>query len=194
MFVNLLAGGWDVAKNVHRQTQFGLAPKLIVLTKLAATLHLGRRRDCSISDFQGAVKRTLPGIREKWQKLMEETIQDGLLIPTGLTSAFAHLSFQEYLTARSLFEPNSGKASYAVRAFLMGDDWWREVVTFYIALSSDPTDVEHFIHQTAEKIKAKTAKDSVVTRAGLLLEILMTCFPGAQPNFQFGKTNRSPAK
>jgi predicted NACHT family NTPase len=184
MFVSLLAGGWDVAKNVHRQTEFGPAPKLIVLTKLAAMLHMGQRRDCRQADFHTAVKTTLPALRAKSQKLLEETIQDGLLIQTGITFAFAHLSFQEYLSAKSLFEPNSGKAAQVFRAFLEGDDWWREVVTFYIALSTDPKDVEHFVHRMAEKVRSKTARDFVRSRAGFLLETLAMCFPGAEPNFK----------
>jgi predicted NACHT family NTPase len=185
MFVSLLAGGWDVAKNVHRQTEFGPAPKLTVLTKLAAMLHMGQRRDCRQADFQTAVKTTLPALRERSEKLLEETIQDGLLIPTGITFAFAHLSFQEYLTAKSLFEPNSGKAAQVFRSFLNGDDWWREVVTFYIALSPDPKDVEHFVRRMAEKVRSKTARDVVRSRADFLLETLMMCFPGAEPNFKF---------
>lgn len=184
MFVSLLAGGWDVAKNVHRQTEFGPAPKLTVLTKLAAMLHMGQRRDCSQADFRTAVKTTLPALREKSQKLLEETIQDGLLVPTGLTFAFAHLSFQEYLAAKSLFEPNSGKAAQVFGSFLNGDDWWREVVTFYIALSTDPSDVEHFIHRIAERVRSKTARDVVRNRAYFLLETLAMCFPGAEPNFR----------
>jgi len=183
MFVSLLAGGWDVAKNVHRQTEFGPAPKLTVLTKLAVMLHMGRRRDCTQRDFQAAIKDTLPALSDKWQTLLEETIHDGLLTPTGVTFTFAHLSFQEYLAAKSLFEPNSKRAEKAMRDFLTGDDWWREVVSFYIALSADPKDVEHFIKRMTDNVIARTANDAVKSRAHFLLETLMMCFPGAQPNF-----------
>lgn len=111
MFVSLLAGGWDVAKNIQRQTEFGPAPKLTVLTKLAGMLHTGQRRDCRQSDFQTAVKSTLPALRERSQKLLEETIQDGLLIPTGITYAFAHLSFKNIWLQRAYSSPIVGKPS-----------------------------------------------------------------------------------
>ena len=181
MFVSLLAGGWDIAKNIQRETEFGLAPKLTVLTKLAATVHLGRRRDCSQGDFKEAVRRTLPGLRDKWQRILEETVHDGLLIPVGLDYAFAHLSFQEYLAAKNLFEPNGRKAPLAFREFLAGDDWWREVVTFYIGLSIDPKELEEFIRKSAQTVLAKKAADAVKERASFLLEMLMMSFPGAQP-------------
>jgi predicted NACHT family NTPase len=183
MFVSLLAGGWDVAKNVHRPSEFGPTPKLTVLCKLAATLHMGRRRDCNQLDFKSAVKSTLPALGEKWQVLLEEVLHDGLLIPAGIIYAFAHLSFQEYLTARYLFEPSGRKVSQAFRTFLAGDDWWREVVTFFIGLSRDPKDLERFIKDSAQRVLSKTADDSVRSRFHFLLEMLMSAFPGAQPNF-----------
>jgi len=184
MFVNLLAGGWDLAKNVHRQTEFGPAPKLTVLTKLAATLHIGERRDCNQTDFKAAVRNTLPGLAEKWMQLLEEVVHDGLLIPAGLAYSFSHLSFQEYLAAKDLFEPTGRKAPRVFRAFLRGDDWWREVAIFYIALSPDPKDVEEFIRQMAGEVLSKTADENVKVRASFLFEMLMMSFPGAKPNFE----------
>jgi hypothetical protein len=183
MFVNLLAGGWDLAKNIHRHTKFGPAPKLTVLTKLAATLHLNARRDCNQNDFKIAVEDTLPGLEEKWLELLEEIVHDGLLIPANLTYSFSHLSFQEYLAARDLFEPTGRKASRAFKEFLRGDDWWREVATFYIALSPDPKDVEEFIKRIRHEVLSRTADENVRMRASYLLEMLMESFPGAKPNF-----------
>ena len=138
MFVSLLAGGWDNAKGIQREARFGSAPKLTVLTKLASILHLNGRRDCDQTDFKNAVGLTLSGLNNEWQQLLEETLQDGLLIPIGVNYAFAHLSFQEFLAAKDLFEPNGRKAARAFRQYLSGDDWWREVVLFYMGLSPDP--------------------------------------------------------
>jgi hypothetical protein len=59
---------------------------------------------------------------------------------------------------------------------LGGDDWWREVATFYIALSSDPKDVEHFIRRVALKAKAKWDRDMVHRRAHFLFEVLAASF------------------
>jgi hypothetical protein len=185
MFVGLLAGGWDSAKGIHRETRFGPAPKLTVLTKLAAILHINCRRDCDQLDFKNAVALTLPGLNNEWQRLLEETLQDGLLISVGVNYAFAHMSFQEFLAAKDLFEPNGRKASRAFRDYLSGEDWWREVTLFYIALSSDPKDLEHFIKSCAHQVLSKgAAPQSVANRLHFLLEGLMTCFRGAQPNFE----------
>jgi predicted NACHT family NTPase len=187
MFVSLLAGGWDAAKGIQREARFGPAPKHIVLTKLAATLHLNRRRDCSQIDFRNAVSNTLSGLNTEWEGLLEETLRDGLLISIGVNYAFAHLSFQEFLSAKDLFEPTGRKAARAFRSYLSGDDWWKDVAFFYIALSSDPKDLEHFIKDCAQQVLSKTARPSVVSRMHALLEELMVCFSGAQPNFQLNE-------
>ena len=39
IFVDLMCGGWDVAKNVRRDTKFGSNAKLSILTRLAGHLH-----------------------------------------------------------------------------------------------------------------------------------------------------------
>ncbi len=183
MFVNLLAGGWDVAKGIRRETEFGPNRKLIVLTKLAGSLHIGARRDCTQMDVRSAVDSTLPALNDKWQRLLEETIQDGLLIPVGLNYAFAHLSFQEYLAAKDLFEPTGRKAPMAFKLFLAGDDWWREVITFYISLSTDPKYLEKFIRNMGQKVISKTANEGVTGRVHYLLEELLAAFPGAELRF-----------
>lgn len=180
MFVSLLAGGWDTAKNIQRQAEFGQIPKLTVLTKLAGTLHKNRRVDCTQTDFKNAVDHTLPGLREQWQRILEETVHDGVLIPMGLNYAFAHLSFQEYLAAKELFEPTGRKAVLAFKSFLEGDEWWREVAMFYIGLSNDPQEIEGFIRKSARTVISKTANGAVKTRAEYLLEGLIMSFPGAQ--------------
>ena len=186
MFVNLLAGGWDSAKKIQRQSEFGPTPKLTALSKLAMTLHVGHRRDCNQIDFKNAVRNTLPGLEDKWETLMREVVQDGLLIPMACSYTFAHLSFQEFLAAKELtFEPKALRARQAFRDFLAGNDWWQEVVLFYIALAGKPKDVEQFIKEMAEEVRSKTANDNVKSRAGYLLENLMSFFPGARPDFKF---------
>lgn len=181
MFVNLLAGGWDVAKNIQRQAEFGPAAKLTILTRLAATLHLNERRDSTQMDFRNAVVRTLPGLLNKWQKILEETIRDGLLVAAGLNYVFAHHSFQEYLTARDLFEPAGRKPAAAFRNFLRGEEWWREVVAFYIGMSSDPVELGDFIQKTANSLLSKSADETIKDRARFLLDVLIMSFPGARP-------------
>jgi predicted NACHT family NTPase len=122
-------------------------------------------------------------LQDQWEELLDETVQDGLLVPTGRTFAFAHLSYQEYLAAKDLFEPGARKATHALASFLGGDEWWREVILFYIALSDKPKDIERFVREIAIKVLARTGDDSVKSRAHFLLEWLKMSFPGAQPDF-----------
>jgi energy-coupling factor transporter ATP-binding protein EcfA2 len=42
-FTELMCGGWDLAKNVRRDTKFGSNTKLSVLTRLAGQLHINGR-------------------------------------------------------------------------------------------------------------------------------------------------------
>jgi hypothetical protein len=86
MFLRLLAGGWDIAKRVNRETQFGPTPKLTVLIRLASLLHVGRRRDANEGDLKSAINQTLPGLLDSRHSLLDELVQDGFLVPAGLTT------------------------------------------------------------------------------------------------------------
>src|SRR5258707_7980999 len=100
MFVELMCGGWDLAKNVRRETRFGSHGKLGVLTRLAGLLHSGQKREATEEDIRTAVSQTMTSFLEQWRPLLDELIEDGLLIRMGFNSlAFSHLSFQEYLAA-----------------------------------------------------------------------------------------------
>jgi predicted NACHT family NTPase len=193
MFVSLLAGGWDIAKKVQRETQFGPEPKITVLIRLAGILQLASKRDANLADFRAAILNTLPGIKDKSERMLQELVHDGFLVRTGDTYAFCHLSFQEFLAAKDLFDSKGRKAKAALVKFLEGDAWWRDVITFYAALSNNPKEMETFIHENAIEVDAKSNDDSSRHRASYLLEDLMLSFPGAKPNFNISyKKSRQP--
>jgi len=183
MFVALLAGGWDIAKKVQRDTQFGPEPKVTVLIKLAGILHLGNKRDANASDFKSALGNTLPGMNDKWNRMLQELVHDGFLIRAGDNYAFCHLSFQEFLAAKDLFDSKGRKARTALLKYLKGDAWWRDVLTFYIALLKNPKEMEDFIRETAAEALSTSNDETIVGRASFLLEDLMLSYPGAKPNF-----------
>jgi hypothetical protein len=193
MFVSLLAGGWDIAKKVQRETQFGPEPKITVLIRLAGILHLASKRDANLADFRAAISNTLPGISDKSERMLQELVHDGFLVRTGNTYSFCHLSFQEFLAAKDLFDSKGRKAKAALVKFLEGDVWWRDVITFYAALSKNPKEMEIFIHENAIEVDAKANDDSSRRRSQYLLEDLMLSFPGAKPNFNIPyKKSRQP--
>lgn len=183
-FVSLLAGGWDLAKKVQKTGQFGVTPKLTVLTKLAGKLQLARKRDFNGFDFRTALKNSLPGLINDVDALLTELVQDGLIMPVGADYVFSHLSYQEYLAAKTLLQPNS-RVTQAIRAYLGGDDWWKDVITFYIGLSGQPQEIEQLIHNSVEALLLNNADNGAVGRAHYLLEDMMTTFPGCSPSFQF---------
>jgi hypothetical protein len=57
-FLNLMCGGWDLAKNVRRRTDFGSVGKLSVLTRLAGHMQLNRDRECNEQSIRVAVDST----------------------------------------------------------------------------------------------------------------------------------------
>jgi hypothetical protein len=177
MFVRLLAGGWDAAKNINRGSKFRTSTKLTVLGHLAGMLHSEKKRDCSAGDFHSALRETLPGLQDKRSEVLSELIADGLLIPTGSILSFPHLSFQEFLAAKDLVGLTPDRANQRLDAFLRGDDWWREVLIFYVSFHDKPNEMEEWIKSGVVRALPKTLDEVVYTRAVELCRAILTNFP-----------------
>jgi hypothetical protein len=182
MFVELLSGGWDLAKNIRREVNFGSVIKLRVLSRLAGFLQLNERRDCSERDLKRAMKDVMPRDLERFGELSQELIEDGLLMQQGSAFYFSHLSFQEYLAAKDLSDPSGRRPTNALRWYLSGSDWWREVLLFYISMQASQ-DAENSIIKTVGRLS--TSSVQIQSRAerefGFLMEYLMVVFPGYKP-------------
>ena len=142
MFTELLCGGWDLVKNVRRESRFGSDVKQTVLIRLAGLLHEGHLREFGDVQFRFAIQATLKALAGRWRTLLDEVVQDGLVIRTGDALLFAHLSFQEYLASRDIDDPGGTRQVKALRRFLKGEDWWREVLSFYVAGMENPQSAE----------------------------------------------------
>jgi hypothetical protein len=151
LFVELLCGGWDAIKGVHRRGDFGVHDKHLVLMRLAMQNHLARRRDATDADLRIAIKGSLSALTDCWEDLRDELIQDGLLVSTGAGLRFSHLSFQEYLAAEGLSEHTGERAKQALKEYFAGDNWWKEVLTFFVARQGNPTDTEAWLVQRARQ-------------------------------------------
>jgi hypothetical protein len=182
MFVELMCGGWDFAKNITRDSRFKLKAKMAVLIRLAALLHLSVRREAREADFEMAVKVILPAEIQHWRGLLDEILEDGLLVRTGHTLAFSHLSFQEFLVAKDLNDPNASRQQTVLRSFLSGDDWWREVLSFYFAMDKRPDEMEYWVLQTWNRMpKDYKQTYDLQARYEFLLNCLKDAYVGWSP-------------
>lgn len=174
VFVNLLCGGWDLAKGIMRTSHFTVNYKIGILNSVASQLHEARVKEFRLGWFYDAARRTVPR-QSDWDlsALCTELIRDGILTRTGETLEFSHLSFQEYFAARYLLgDPDGIARNAALNAFIAGDDWWREVLAFYIALSGSPESVARWL------ISMDTHADPSIQ---ILLDVLQQEFPDFDP-------------
>jgi hypothetical protein len=188
MFMELMFGGWDLAKNVKREIKFGSVMKLSLLSRLAFYLHLNKKRDCVDGDIRTVMKDVMPMGVEKFPELAQELVEDGLLLKQGSAYYFAHLSFQEYLAAKDLADPTGRRQTDVLRWYLAGNDWWREVLLFYIAMQA-PQDVENWIKKTVDRmiIPSTQVAARINHEFHFLMEYFVLTFPDYRPRtFQIG--------
>jgi hypothetical protein len=186
MFVRLLAGGWDAAKNINRGSKFKSATKLAVLSHLAGMLHGEKKRDCSTGDVRSALRERVSGLQDRMGEVLSELVVDGLLVPTGSVLSFPHLSFQEFLAAKDLMGLHHDRANQRLNSFLSGDDWWREVLTFYVSFHDKPSEMEEWIKSGVVRALPKTSDEIVRSRGVDLCKVLLTNFP----SFKFASDTR----
>jgi hypothetical protein len=143
MFVDLLSGGWDLAKGVLRPSRFGRDVKVLVLTRLAGDLHWQQRNECGIKDIQAAASKAVSAaLFQDVRPLEAELVQDGVLRKNPLGYEFAHISFQEFLAAKDLLGyPSDDRVRRIVRSLVEGNDWWSEVFRFYCSLAANPREL-----------------------------------------------------
>lgn len=140
MWVELLSGRWDAAKGIVREPKFEQKKKLAVLTTLACRVHTARQSSFGVEDLEIAIQETLSFSGDGYLgAMLNELLEDGLISRNGNYLYFPHLSFQEFLTAQDIMlEPASIRADSLLSDYLYGDDWWKEVLKFYIGLTRKP--------------------------------------------------------
>lgn len=146
IFVELLSGGWDLAKGTLRYSKFGQTPKIMILGALASKVHTKRLRYFSASEIIDAAESTLRSSQINYHEVTEELIMDGVIAQSGASYFFSHLSFQEFLTAREFRgDPQSIEVNRALKKYSSGDEWWREVLRFYIGLAENPGKIAQWV-------------------------------------------------
>jgi hypothetical protein len=177
LFVSLLCGGWDDAKEVQRHGKYGPEIKKQVLTMLAAALHESKRRECGSRDVQKAMTGIAPLLKDQWPDMLDDLLKDGLLVSVGQSYAFAHLSFQEYLAAKELLATTPNRAIKRLHWYFQGDDWWKEVLSFYVGLLQNPEDAEQWILRGQRDVEATILKSpDLSSRVEFLTRRLLATF------------------
>jgi hypothetical protein len=182
IFVDLMCGGWDIAKNVRRDTKFGSGAKLSILKRLAGHLHVNERREAEESDIRIVLKESLPAFYDSWRTVLSELFEDGLLVRLAGGIGFAHLSFQEYLAARDLTtDPTGERQKLVLRRFLRGEDWWREVLAFYLSMTQRPDEAAGWIRVAGGKISRDLRSQDIAKRWDFMMKCLQEAAPGWAP-------------
>lgn len=154
-FIELHCGGWDLAKNVKRDSSFGRLVKEQVLSNFASRLHYDEQRDGTVVGFGKCVAAVGSKFAVHARLILAELLEDGLLTQVGSKLLFSHLSFQEYLTAKHLEEPESKSATTILLQYYRGKDWWKEVLSFYVGRFSKPGGVLRWLDRHRRAISTK---------------------------------------
>lgn len=190
-FVDLYCGGWEVAKGIPKTGRFANEQKLRPLPGLAYRMHLSHRADCTEALFTRVLQDTMPALAGQAADLLGEVIQDGILVRVGHDLVFAHLSFQEYLAAQYLAsDPKGHRPTHALNSFLRGEDWWKEILEFYIISRDDPATLDDWIKRAsggvgtrAREYGQEQSNNEIIARLNSLAKILSEAFSGYSPRF-----------
>lgn len=179
VFIELLSGGWDMAKGMLRSSKYGQKIKIIILSSLAVKLHTFRRREFGDDDIKAAIDASLLGLRlADYEQLRDELIADGLIGQSSGVFYFSHLSFQEFLTARVFMSnPHRNRSQFAFSLYLCGDDWWKEVLKFYIGLASNPNHATNWLVDQLADVRKSTSKTILGTHVLELAASIVESFP-----------------
>ncbi len=125
--------------------EFSDTEKRIVLQKIALYLHQNYRIHLSKQELSGLVRTALKELdhdsEEAERLLIERILQSGLMNKKNNLYRFAHLSFQEFLTAQSQEVEKADLKSILLAETI--DPWWQEVRHFY----DDLTNTKHAVNQ-----------------------------------------------
>ena len=115
------------------------------------------------------------GISSDWEQFLQDVVEDGLLVRVGTALTFSHLSFQEFLAARDLRDPMGTRPKQALSWYFNGNDWWREVLSFYVTLSDRPGEIDEWLIKRA--IASSTTVSDLEARVQHLRDALKAAFP-----------------
>ena len=139
MLVDVCVGRWSSAENGLRLH----SKRMELLKRLAVTMH--NERTTSIDWERAHAIATAyfeprGGTAEEAAEMLGWLLRNSQILVDGPDNSlmFGHLSFQEFLCAKTL-EHDSSAALELAKHFT--DSWWSNVLTFYVGLRGDTPDV-----------------------------------------------------
>ncbi len=172
-FLDLMISGWDLAKGVNRGSRLSARIKWAIVRRIAWVAQENRSRELT-TELISAEIATFPALDDIGSRAtIEELLSDGLISGSGGVYQFPHLSFQEYLAAKDLLgDPRGRRLNQALDRFLKGDDWWREVLSFYIGMTGSAGDVRAWLNRGIRKTKGEAPGWLVEGRAEEIRDIV----------------------
>ena len=178
MFIDLLLGGWNLAKGLQRSSNYSSTAKQAILTRLAGLMHARKEKECGIGRIATAFTEVAPAFVPYRDQVVSELVEDGLLLPTGRSSyIFPHLSFQEYLAAKDAIDPARTEEKRIVQKFLRGDDWYKEVATFIVSMTTNAPRMRRWIVDLAKPTSSSDGISDGERRAAYLVGKISEMFP-----------------
>ncbi len=134
---------WDAQKGLR--SLFTAEEKLQVCRELAAWMMYAGRRACTYSEARHVAKKVLGNPASAEALIGHVLNRAGLLIERqpGILS-FAHLTFQEYLTALAVRDENAQGVTIGTLAKAHFHPWWHEVILLFCRLAP-PALVRHLL-------------------------------------------------
>jgi hypothetical protein len=160
-FTDLLNGGWDLVKGVQRQLVHEAGEKEYFLKSLALHMHRAGKREMAVNEARLVFNKVF-GEKSTFDELVSEMLIDSLLTRAGNSLEFAHLSFQEFFTAKALIgQLDQLLLDDVKRHYLGGSDWWKEVLVFYAGCTGRPLQFLEWFGQSGH-VRVQSLKRDVM--------------------------------
>jgi len=162
---------WDNRRGIH--SDFTVAEKLLACREVALDMQSADRAEWQTSSVLATFAEAL-GDESRAKELLEYVrYRTGLIIErrAGIF-AFAHLTFQEYLTACAVLEGNLREIDATQLAREYSDGRWNEVIALYCGLAPNAA-VRHLLNsllkQPESEALAEVLTEAIVAAEPLLL-------------------------
>jgi hypothetical protein len=183
MFIDLLLGGWNLAKGLQRSSHYSSTAKQSILTRLAGLMHARREKETDKVRIKSSFTQVAPALAGELDQVLGELVEDGLLLPTGrATFMFPHLSFQEYLAAKDAIDPARFEEKRIMKNFLSGDDWFKEVAIFLVSMTTNAPRMRNWIVDLTKERPAVQGLSDADRRAAMLISKISEIFPESRPS------------